>query len=902
MPGSIKYIYHGPPPRRLEDVQNLQPVFRRAYPVRIVWLDGKPVRAERVHAAVPGSRWAWLIDWLRSLLGLEGGRSWSIGARDARSLIKQRQWIERAWRRARQPEGHAATDRTAAGAEVLPSSGARCPPVQAYVPSIVWRHVCRFLQPDDVLALATVSKDATRAIVSQSLVARAMREASNTASLSAMLAVIDDMASWPGRQDPAWPVTLVDRATVLAALAARVRVLLHGQRTAACAALVDAAQRLDHAGARAGLLAAIARALNPLCDADRHVVADRLLRMIVALPDDLQYATLSPVLDSPQPRKARSASTALAGTAEQWLAAVGRLPAPERGRASDNLLLAVLVRDAGHAGHGRPPTGIVDAMVADAERSAADYTAFRETFLETMDNVWIVSGDADQEGARWRSLFQRACALPASLVEPLMHRLFDRLSDLPKGAVPPCTSAFRAWLETASLSASQRIDLGTGLIPLLPQQDRAVYWHARWADWRNGRFDDEAHAIRLAHRLIRMLRCVPSLGGWPEALDDRSGLAPLAPSLRARLLTMVPFEAMRDKPACLAAVVGQSMRLAAHHDSPTAALWWYMAGALAPALRREVKSLLRRMEPARLFDALSELMRGEPRSPHATTLAIRWLGKTRTNLYQVPARIRLATLLAWHYEEEIRTGSALVERLGHVGTLTDELGASAPVQAQADFAIAMAVLGNTLAMAASLCKSPVPAADAIVRRIWYWIERTPVPMLAAIVQALLDRNPAARGNTATVYDHLSRASLAHIMRLASRSAASVPTAKRGELLIALASAHIEGSSAGFDATRQAQWTLLRSAVPASHRLRMLAAAAPWMTRPPKDEGLLSMWLDCLAEYAALCDRLPGVDQACIAHWRGLVQAALSSPAAASAGLDAPIPDVDPSRIAASAPG
>ncbi|MFX5494306.1 hypothetical protein ABTD62_21425, partial [Acinetobacter baumannii] len=74
MPASLKYIYRDPLPQCLEDVERLQPVFRRAGNVRIVWLDGKPVRAERVQAAESGSPWERLVDWLRSLLGLEGGR------------------------------------------------------------------------------------------------------------------------------------------------------------------------------------------------------------------------------------------------------------------------------------------------------------------------------------------------------------------------------------------------------------------------------------------------------------------------------------------------------------------------------------------------------------------------------------------------------------------------------------------------------------------------------------------------------------------------------------------------------------------------------------------------------------------------------------------------------------
>ncbi|WP_422647663.1 F-box domain-containing protein [Cupriavidus sp. H18C1] len=904
MPESFKYIYHGPPPPRLEDVERLQPVFRRAYPVNIVWLDGKPVRAERVHAAEPGSPWQRLIDWLRTLLGLEGGRSWAIAARDARRLIKQRQRIERAWWSARRPEGSVATDRTAADARAEPGSRAHGLPVTMQVPthvlSVLWRQVCRFLQPDDVLALATVSKDAKRAMVSQSLVARAMREVSNAASLSAMLAVIDDMASWHRRQDPAWPVPMADRTAVLAALAARVRVLLNGQQPAACAALLDAAERLDHAGARAGVLAAIATALNPVCNAERHAIADRLLGMILALPAELQYAALSAVLDSPRPREAGLAFTALTCTAENWLTVVVRLPASERVRAGRNLLRALFERGDALAGQGMLLAGIEDAVLSDAEGGASDRAASRAILLETLGNAWVPSGDAAQDEARWRSLFQQACALPASMCEPFVHGLRGRLRELPEPAALACTSAFRAWIETASLSASQRVDLGAGLIHLLPLEDRGVYWHARWADWRNGRYDDEAHAVRLAGKLINMLWCVPSLAGWPAPLDDRHGGAPLAPALRARLLTMLPLEAMRDEPRCLAAVLEESMWLAVRHDSPRAALWWYMAGSLSRGQRREVESLLRRMEPARLFDALHQVMQGEASSPNAAALAMRRLETPRTSAQEGPARIRLAMLMAWHYEREIRAGGALRERLGHVRTLTGELEASAPVQGQEQketqqkFATAVAVLGNTTAMAAGLSKrrDEVHAADAIVQRIWSWIERTPASMRMAVVQALLDRNAGSRRNTdATFYDYLSRSSLAHMIGLVARSAASVPTAQRGELLVELASAHIEAGSSGFNAARQAQWNMLRSAVPAGHRLRMLAAAGPWLTRPPENDSLRSMWLDCLADYAALCDRLPAVDQPCVAHWRGLAKAALS-PEAAPAGampIAAPAP-------------
>ncbi|MFX5510269.1 hypothetical protein ABTD49_20610, partial [Acinetobacter baumannii] len=84
--------------------------------------------------------------------------------------------------------------------------------------------------------------------------------------------------------------------------------------------------------------------------------------------------------------------------------------------------------------------------------------------------------------------------------------------------------------------------------------------------------DDETDAIRLADRLIKTLWCVPSLAGWPAPRNDRQGSAPLAPALRARLLTMLPWDAMRDDPASMAAVVEESMRLAERHDTPGAAL------------------------------------------------------------------------------------------------------------------------------------------------------------------------------------------------------------------------------------------------------------------------------------------------------------------------------------------
>lgn len=892
MPASLKYIYRDPLPQRLEDVERLQPVFRRACNVRIVWLDGKPVRAERVQAAESGSPWERLVDWLRSLLGLEGGRSWSISARDARSIVEQRLSIEWAWWCAHRADRATATDGIAAGADIHSTSdrtcNARSLPVPPHVPPTVWRQVCRFLQPDDVLALAGVDKEAKRAVPGQALVARAMREASNVASLSAMLAVIDDMASWHGRQDPAWPVPVFDRATILASLAARVRVLLCGQRAAACAALLDAAARLDHVGARADLLAAIAHALDRVWEGDRQAVADRLLRMILALPRERQYAALSAVLDSSRTSEAQSAFAAFACTANNWMAVVERLPASVRDRTGRNLVRALLEVERAHVRQGMPPARIAEAMLVDVDRLGPDSAATRALVLETIASAWVLSGNAERDGARWRSLFELGCALPARWFEPLMHCLRGRLRELPEAAAAACISAFRSWLETASLSTSQRIELGAGLILLLPQEDRRVYWHARWTDWRNGRYDDETDAIRLADRLIKTLWCVPSLAGWPAPLNDRQGSAPLAPALRARLLTMLPWDAMRDDPASMAAVVEESMRLAERHDTPGAALWWYTAGSLSRSQRRSVESLFGRMEPAWWFDTLSALMQDEARSPSVATVAMNRLEKPPVSAQELPARIRLATLMAWHYEEELRAGNALLERLVPIRTLVDELEASTAVQAQLDLATAMAVLGNTTARAASLCKRPgeMSAAGAIVQRIWCWIERTPGPMRMAIVWALLDRRPGlGRNPAATLYDYLSRSSLPHIIELASRSASSVPTAQRGDMLVALATAQVEAGSAGFDAARQAQWTLLRSAVPGPHRLRMLAGAGPWITDAPKDHSLRSMWLDCLAEYAGLCARLPDADRACVAHWLRAAQAALSL-AARPGGLDA----------------
>ncbi|MFX6759414.1 hypothetical protein ABTH30_21220, partial [Acinetobacter baumannii] len=89
------------------------------------------------------------------------------------------------------------------------------------------------------------------------------------------------------------------------------------------------------------------------------------------------------------------------------------------------------------------------------------------------------------------------------------------------------------------------------------------------------------------------------------------------------------------------------------------------------------------------FDTLSALMQDEARSPSVATVAMNRLEKPPVSAQELPARIRLATLMAWHYEEELRAGNALLERLVPIRTLVDELEASTPVQAQLDLATAM---------------------------------------------------------------------------------------------------------------------------------------------------------------------------------------------------------------------
>ncbi|MCP2848871.1 hypothetical protein NK942_24245, partial [Salmonella enterica subsp. enterica serovar Typhimurium] len=85
-----------------------------------------------------------------------------------------------------------------------------------------------------------------------------MRGAAQATTLSAMLAVLDEMAGWPRRQDPEWPVPMASHGSLVSALAARVQVLLPAQRQPACEVLLDTAERLHAVGLRARALAAIA--------------------------------------------------------------------------------------------------------------------------------------------------------------------------------------------------------------------------------------------------------------------------------------------------------------------------------------------------------------------------------------------------------------------------------------------------------------------------------------------------------------------------------------------------------------------------------------------------------------------------------------------------------------------
>ncbi|MFX6035883.1 hypothetical protein ABTE74_21100, partial [Acinetobacter baumannii] len=77
-------------------------------------------------------------------------------------------------------------------------------------------------------------------------------------------------------------------------------------------------------------------------EGDRQAVADRLLRMILALPRERQYAALSAVLDSSRTSEAQSAFAAFACTANNWMAVVERLPASVRARTGRNLVRARL--------------------------------------------------------------------------------------------------------------------------------------------------------------------------------------------------------------------------------------------------------------------------------------------------------------------------------------------------------------------------------------------------------------------------------------------------------------------------------------------------------------------------------------------------------------------------------
>ncbi|MCT9116865.1 hypothetical protein N6G02_12080 [Cupriavidus gilardii] len=892
MPESYKYVYHGLPPRQFEDIEHLRPVFERAYSVRIVWLHDKPVRAERDPPARFGSPWSRLIYWLRSLLRLEGGRSWAIGRRDARTIIEQRRGIEQAWWSAhgasenKQANGNDKAGTPTRHIAATPAPAPEAAPAPACIHPLFWRQVCRFLEPDQVLAVAAVSKDARRSTASQALVARAMRGAAQATTLSAMLAVLDEMAGWPRRQDPEWPVPMASHGSLVSALAARVQVLLPAQRQPACEVLLDTAERLHAAGLRARALAAIARSLDSVRDSDRDATESRLGRLIDALPADHRYPALAAVLASHRTREARRAFTALDCTAGNWFAVVGRLPASEWARATW-IVCEALLQGLPDPWSAQPPRAEAwDAMLGAIDRTGTvcnepDRDRLKAFALEAMCKTWIVGGNPEEDEARWRALFERTSALPPALIAPPMRWLRARLSDLPEAVGRPCASAFRGWLQTAALPAAQRIELGAPLISCLPEDERGAYWEARWADWCSGVGDDDARRIGLARGLIGMLWSVPSLANWPAPLGGHGGSAPLAPGLHARLLTMLPAEAMRDAPGSMAQVLAESMRLAQQYDSPFAALWWYAAGALSPAQQRSVESILQRMDPVSRFGLLYELLQDERRLPCAATLAMNWLRQPTTGIEEGPVRIRIASLLARLCEEETRGGLALSKVLDRIETLAGELEASPPVRAQLQFATDMVMLGNTAAMAASLRQPPpreVVEAIMLLDRIWRWVARAPASMRAEVVQALLLRNPGSGRNTenANVYHYLSRPSLHHVLELVRSSVSSVPAGRRGDILLALAVARIDRArAAGFGAMHLAMWDLLRDAMPDRNRLPILFAVGRWLIDSPMDDVMRLRWRHCMAEYAALCDGLAEVDRNCVRPWRLAVQQALS---------------------------
>lgn len=830
--------------------------FRGSEPVRIDRLDDNTFVAIRLDPA--GRRRGLLdrlLDVVRSLFRLEGGRQWKLAARDCRQMES---WLFALSARAMQQEVRCRREwvATRERRDVCTLSSLET------VPPHVLQAIGAALGLQDRHALRQVCSRLAKPMADCVPLLQATSWTTVAGLCRAVARVLPKGADAPFSAAPDRSM----RAEALKLAADRVSVLPSNQRCTGLRIVLDAiaAAFPDYDGAAAPLRALASQLAHLPCStseqwADGRSLAHQLCRALERLPlaDRIEAALAlrgNPMLSISD--RVRS----LLAPDSCWLLAVRAVPAVERRRVVDDL--ASLFATSSRLAPSKAVPMALQALQLSELDPAASAHALAALFRISAPAMLTHDCPPDERGgeaapgrnvAVWEHLMARATTWPTRAAAILVDALLFALSAVPSQDVKnQAHLAASRWLKNAThLTSHDRRQIEARLFGLLAAHVRLAAWNAMWDALLLTKSEDYATEVEI-RQIARCLWHMADAGQWEAILLPRLGS--VSPQQQALLLASLPAYMYRGPHTM--ELFERVVDLAAHHGLLKPLTLWYRARTLADYRQYSdaldsVLICLPSIQQAEWMVALSR----------SRVMPDLWIDVGLAAMEQPLPSASLQASLISAVALQCHRAHILLDPIWQtrVVGLTKALDQLEAMPGELDTSALVALIGIAdmlLHLHDGTAKSARPdwAAEeipAFVDAVWRQVERLPFAslhsMLAGMCVVRLPFDPAFER-------HFHLTTVEHAVALlpalsAGQQADLLPT------LIDMESG-LKGARPvdwrGFDSCRQALWQAI-AALPARERARagVQRKVSHWFARAPGNADGRRAWKEARAQYLAL---------------------------------------------------
>ncbi|WP_006577541.1 hypothetical protein [Cupriavidus sp. HPC(L)] len=887
MPDSPKYLYD---PTHADSIAALSRLgrapssgaqtigvfrFRGGEPVRIARLDDNTWMATRLDAAGrPRRLLDRLLELVRSLFRLEGGRRWKLTGRDRREMES---WMFAMSARALQQQMRCQREQAAVRDRRDASTLSR---LEA-LPLPLLHAIGVRLSLQDCHALRQVCSRFAKPTAHCVPLLQAALWTTLPGLRRALAHMLPQTESRPFAVEPDRPT----RAKALQVAADRVSELPASQRCAGLRSVLDAIQLAfpDGDGAAVPLRVLATELARQPClavEESRQVqrLAVELCRALERLPLAERIGAALALHRNPT-LSITDRVRALLVPESCWLLAVRVVPAVQRRRVVDDL--ASLVAEPSRL----PPSKAVPLALQALELAELDPGASAQALaaLIRISALAMLVQDCppvppDPRGghaafragmAVWERLLATASAWPTQAAVILMKALLQALAALSDQRVKnKARLAAGRWLQNAGeLPGNDRHMIEALLFALLAEPARLAAWNAMWDALPPpaSQHDDAAEAdIR---QIARCLTYLADATQWESMLLPR--LTPLPPQQQAALLSNLPAFLYRGPHTM--ELFERVLNLAVHHRLMKPLTLWYRARTLA--------------DYGQYGDALDSALVCQP-----TVQQAQWIVALSRNrvVPQLWIDVGLAAM-----EPPLPNAALQASLIGAVAVqchgcgialdagwqarlvrLTEALVQLEDTAARLDTAALSALIGIGDVMlqlhdGAARSARRAWAEDAIpafVDAVWRWVRALPFDSMLGMLAALC----TVRAPFAPSYErHFHLATVRHALGLLP----ALSPEQQSDLLPLLVDMESGPKGArpidwrGFDRCRQTLWQAIVE-LPARERARarLLDKVSYWFARAPADAASRRAWRDARREYLAMVDGVRS-DHRPVLAWR-----------------------------------